>query len=503
MDNDNKVDKKMHQHNEVLLFLKDELQPLSHDKPHSYDLETEYAKTRKNKTTSIWILMIAAVIVVGLFAFGISKYVDYTNNNIKININAFDDLNLRSLLDVVGQSKDKYDTAVKEKSELEAELAYGTKQAEQKKEADLFTLQSLKLNPKETNKRAAVIRKEYDDTITALHAQYDVQIDAKQNLINHYKEKLDEYDSNKVTQAKEQEAAVDSQRQLNEFEKKQLIMKYENEIDKLRGQMNSSQQDSFDRQKQAVKVITNEYQARIDALDPTIADDKGIISRATAQKQNETYQGTTFMYQLNPYASEDYRQAITDTGKILDDFKSAASVVQSVPQKKSIPLYVKAMVQFAYSAVNNITSSSSAEINRLVQLNNNYLQKVSDTEAAKNKTIQKLTDEKKEIQNQSDFYQTYFESTCGQSGAQGMIITLSTTTKIPVYIVQSCRTYFTDQAYEGVAIRGAIVRKNASVAKVTISYDNGLYYCVPDDVSAGSKIRIGDFITIDAPTAVK
>src|SRR5574344_2675166 len=322
MDNDNKVDKKMHQHNEVLLFLKDELQPLSHDKPHSYDLETEYAKTRKNKTTSIWILMIAAVIVVGLFAFGISKYVDYTNNNIKININAFDDLNLRSLLDVFGQSKDKYDTAVKEKSELEAELAYGTKQAEQKKEAELFTLQSLKLNPKETNKRAAVIRKEYDDTITALHAQYDVQIDAKQNLINHYKEKLDEYDSNKVTQAKEQEAAVDSQRQLNEFEKQQLIMKYENEIDKLRGQMNSSQQDSFDRQKQAVTVITNEYQARIDALDPTIADDKGIISRATAQKQNETYQGTTFMYQLNPYASEDYRQAITDTGKILDDFKS-------------------------------------------------------------------------------------------------------------------------------------------------------------------------------------
>src|SRR5574344_1748623 len=140
MDNDNKVDKKMHQHNEVLLFLKDELQPLSHDKPHSYDLETEYAKTRKNKSSYIWVVMALSFVVVGLVTFGISRLVDYNNDKIKVSIDVFDDLNLRNLLDIVSQTKAKQDGATREMSELQAELSYGQKQAEQKRAADLYTL---------------------------------------------------------------------------------------------------------------------------------------------------------------------------------------------------------------------------------------------------------------------------------------------------------------------------------------------------------------------------
>src|SRR5574344_2354308 len=103
---------------EVMLFLKDELQPLSHDKPHAYDLTAEYAKTKKNKSPFIWVLMALCFVVAIIATYGISKYVDYQNNHIKVSIDVFNDLNLRNLLDIVSQTKGQHDDAVKEKSEL-------------------------------------------------------------------------------------------------------------------------------------------------------------------------------------------------------------------------------------------------------------------------------------------------------------------------------------------------------------------------------------------------
>ena len=206
MDNDNKI--KMSDDDEkkvVHLFLQDELQPLSQEKPHSYNLETEYAKTKKNKSPFIWILMILCFLLAGLFAFAMSRYVDYTNNNISINIDSFDDLNLKNLLDIVSQTKSQYDTAVNDKSELEANLNNSLQQAERKRDADLFTLQSLKLSSKENLKRKNIINTEYKTTVQNLHDKYDVQISTKQGLIDQYQKQLAEYDSSKVEQAKQQE----------------------------------------------------------------------------------------------------------------------------------------------------------------------------------------------------------------------------------------------------------------------------------------------------------
>lgn len=501
MDNDNKIKTNDIGHNEVLLFLKDELQPLSHDKPHSYNLEAEYAKTRKNKNKSVWILMACSVVAVILFAFGLSKYVDYTNDNIKVDIDEFNDLNLRNLLDIVSQTKEKYDSALKEKSQLVAQYTYEEQQAEQKRDADLFTLQSLKLNKTETQKRTAAIQKEYKDTIASLHERYDIQISTQENLVNQYQSQLAEYDSNKVTQAQKLEAAVDSQRQLNEIEKAQLVAKYESDIQNLRSEMTSSQQDNLNRQKRAVKEVTNEYQAKIDALDPVLKDDNGILAKANADKGNTSYQGTSMLYQLSGYVSSDFKSAISQASKIMDDFTTAQKVVTGIPQKNSIPAYVNAMSQFSYTALNNVTAASFAEITRLIQINNSNEQLISDAKKENQQKLQKANDEKKVVQSQSDFYQSYFETICQQASMQGMIISLSTTTKVPVYVTQSCRSYFSDPTYAGLPVKGVIMRKNATIAKVTLSTDNGLYYCIPDDVSAGSRIRVSDFLTIDVPTA--
>lgn len=499
MDNDNKINNSVNDvESGVRLFLQDEMQPLSQEKPRSYNLETEYAATKKNKNPFIFILMAVCLVLVGLFAFGISKYVDYKNNTISINIDSFDDLNLKNLLDIVSQTKTQYDSAVNEKSQLEAQLSFSIKQAEQKKEADLFTLKSLKLSTKENSKRKSSINIEYEDTVKKLHEEYDVQISTKQGLIEQYQKQLANYDSSKVEQAKEQEAAIDSQRQLNELEKQKLTKKYESQIEDIRTELTSSQQKAFENQKKAVGEVTKKYQAEIDTLDPVVKDTKKLVEKSN-QNTIVVFNAQEQLANITSQASVEYKDSIKNVESVFSNFNDAEKVVSSLPQKNSIPSFVKAMKSFAYQAGSEITKASVIEINRLAALNDSYKEKITQVENEKAAALNKAALEKQSVENQSESYQKYFESLCKENDWGGMLIGLSYTIDLPIYLAKENRIYFTDPAYKDISISGNIKRKNSVIAAVIIKVKDGFFYCTPKDVSKSSRVRVGDWIEVEQP----
>ena len=67
MGNDNKINQNDQRHKEVLLFLNDELNRLQTvNSSNSYDLEKEYAKTKKNKSLFSTLLLVGSMVVVFL-----------------------------------------------------------------------------------------------------------------------------------------------------------------------------------------------------------------------------------------------------------------------------------------------------------------------------------------------------------------------------------------------------------------------------------------------------
>jgi len=537
MDNDNKVtgrsrkttlpqtvDHTAEDHRtQVLLFLKDELRPLSHDKPQAYNLETEYAKTRKNKNTFIWILMAVCFVVVGLVTYGISRFVDYQNDHLSVSIDVFNDLNLRNLLDIVSQTKEQHESALREKSRLEAEFTYAKTQAQQKRDADLFTLQSMKLGKAETNKRTAAIWEEYNKTIRSLHDMYDVKISTQENLAKQYQAQLAEYDSGKVEQAQQQEAAIDSTKQLYEIERKQTSEKYEKQLQEIRSQLTSQQQQSFENQKNAVKEVTVKYQKEIDTLDPVVAGKNDLLARAANSADHDSYEGSVIASQLAKNASSEYRAKLATISSAFDDFSSAQKIVSSVPQKNSIPSFVKAMSRFAFSSVNGLLSASVTEINRLSAQNDAYLAQVDEVKKEKEQAIQKLTEEnaqamqkltaekdqavqavtaeKNEAVGQNAVYQTYMEKLCADNACDGFVISVPSAGKIPVYISSAVRTYFNSPYYAGLVVTGTVKRKNAVLAAVTITEQKGVFYCSSADAASLSRIASGDALIVDKPQA--
>ena len=122
MDNDNKIDYEyLSESKEVSLFLAEELIPLKKRKVvTTYNLENEYAKTKKNHSISIWIIMSLTIAVVCLATWAIVSGMTEKNENVRVSLNTFEDLNMRNLFDALSKTQDLYEKASKTKAELQA-----------------------------------------------------------------------------------------------------------------------------------------------------------------------------------------------------------------------------------------------------------------------------------------------------------------------------------------------------------------------------------------------
>ena len=121
MGNDNKIteEQKSNQiHKEVMLFLGKELERIHQtSSEQTYNIEKEYAKTRKNHSPFSALMLIGCFLVVLAIAFIITKTISSKNEDISVSVAAFDDLNLKNLLNTVGAAQTNYENAVKKRSQ--------------------------------------------------------------------------------------------------------------------------------------------------------------------------------------------------------------------------------------------------------------------------------------------------------------------------------------------------------------------------------------------------
>ena len=142
MDNDNKINElqEAQTHKEVQLFLKDELKNLSYSKAAQYNLEEEYARTKQHKNRSVVIILCVCAVVVSLLVVGLTLFITSQNRKIKVNIDTFNDLNLRALLNSAGRTESLYASALQAKEMLVSQRDDELNAADQKRENDLYVL---------------------------------------------------------------------------------------------------------------------------------------------------------------------------------------------------------------------------------------------------------------------------------------------------------------------------------------------------------------------------
>lgn len=271
MDNGNKIDLT---HKEVALFLGDDLKKFNKRTAKPYDLEAEYAKTKKNHQALVWILLAACFVCVGIGTWITVKSVSDSNEKITVNIDTFSDLNLKELLNMVGTSQNSYDEAVRTKENLEAMLQNDLDSATRKRENDNFTLKSISFYTKKSDleARQKKIDDDYNKAVRAAHQKYDSQISKAEEEIQKYKTQMDGYDSTMVSQAKKAESSLDSQKQLNDMKFKKQTEKNQQQINELRKQLADEQIRAKEEMQNAIDEVQRTYQAQIVFLMKTHKD---------------------------------------------------------------------------------------------------------------------------------------------------------------------------------------------------------------------------------------
>ena len=85
-------------------------------------------------------------------------------------------------------------------------------------------------------------------------------------------DQLNAYDSANIERAQQQQAAIDSQRQLFEIEKQQLTESYETTINDLQTQLSALQSEENSMRVRITEEIAGQYQAQYAALEKSYND---------------------------------------------------------------------------------------------------------------------------------------------------------------------------------------------------------------------------------------
>lgn len=345
MDNDNKIKKEIinNRHQEVLLFLNDELKKIKKSSTEeTYDIKKEYAKTKKYHSPFTFLVLFGTFIVVFGISFATYKIISQKNDEISVSLDNFDDLNLKSLLDTITKAQDSYDNAIKNKATLEASKNRLIKEAEDKRDNDFFVLDSLKLSKNEYKRRSLEINKEYTNSVNTINLEYDPQITELNSQIENYQKQLSEYDTSKVKSAQEQEKAINSERQLKQLELQALTDKYEAQIAELKQNIDDLQIAHSQEIRKSVKTVQEKYQAEIDTLDPILKDSKAKnILEDTEEVQVEDF-NADFIISENSINDKNLISELEQFQEYFDNYQYLNSKISSIPQKNTIPTYVEA-----------------------------------------------------------------------------------------------------------------------------------------------------------------
>ena len=470
MGNDNKMteEQKSNQiHQEVMLFLGKELERIHHTaNEQTYNIEKEYAKSKKNHSPFSALMLIGCFLVVFAIAFIMTKTINAHNEEITVSVAEFDDLNLKNLLNTVGAAQTNYENAVKKRATIEGDMAVKLKTAEENRTNNLFVIDSMtRLTKRKRAELVAEADKKYKEAVAAVHEEYDAKLVQAESEVEEYKKLLAEFDASKVEAAKEKEKALDSERRVKELEQQRIRESYESRIAELNQKLNETQRKNSDDMRTAVSSVSSQYQAEIALLDPKLDDEQAaeIIEKISAVEIQE-FNAEETMNAKNINVSK-VSDVMNEYQQYYDDYKYLGQAVSAVPQKNSIPSYVEASHKLVDEMGKAFADSTASLYNETVQLNGKINGLTSELEVSRRQTVA-----------QKEFYEASYETLMTYAKTNAVLIYGTDYENMPVYVAGKARYLITVDGADAEFKADKTVK-----GKIFRAEDDSFYFVVGED----------------------
>ncbi|MDC7123999.1 MAG: hypothetical protein PQJ46_00430 [Spirochaetales bacterium] len=197
---------------------------------NTYDLDAEFAKTKKNKDWRLYIVLVMFFLVFAVGGFFVYRFMSDKNRNIPVHIEYFEELRLRELLDASKKNENELNNAKEALQALEEERDSQIALLQKKLDQAVNLLKDEGYSRSEFNRRKQKLIDDESVQIDAIKAQYGPLIAEQQTKVNDIQAKIDQSDSRFMEQAKEQEKILNNQQRVFELEKQKVVDIYEEKL---------------------------------------------------------------------------------------------------------------------------------------------------------------------------------------------------------------------------------------------------------------------------------
>lgn len=493
MDYDYKINKEQPKniHNEVMLFLGDELERIHQESAaQSYDLEKEYEKTKHHKNYFGLIVLACTLVCVLGVTWGISAVISKHDKEVTVSLAEFDDLNLKGLLDSVAKVQNQYDNALKTKMNLENDLDTAIRAADNKFEDDVFIIDSMKIRSKsEREKRVNAAKAEQRAAISKAHEMYDSQIALAEKELAEYKAQLEEYNTTKIEAAKETEKLLDSERQLRALQEKEITDKYEKRISELETSIQDLRRQNTENMRKSVSEVADKYLEEIDLLDPVIKNEEAdAVIQSTLENPTPDYNAAAALEQKE-IKNERMVGFYNEYQTLYNNYQMFDQAVKALPQKNSIPSYVAASHEVVNQMSKAYVETTSLLHDENVELKGKVDQLNRAVETERNNAV-------KTIKQTQEGYETVCASLLTAAKASAIILTAGDN-GIEVYVAPDLRSSITEDGVDaefkaGKSVKGKIYPKKTGnyLFKAALDKDGNPLPVDMSKVEVGTVVRI-------------
>lgn len=231
MGDDNEIRQVVRRQSEQFL---DEARKATKDVAQIYDLETEFKKAKKNKSWMVYIVTAATIALLGGAAFITTSIIKQQTAALPVDINAFQSLNLRDVLDRAKRDEADLEAAKLDLSRLQSDEQSSLASAENDRLAALDSIKARGLSSDDEAKAIAEQEANSSSAKATIRSKFSDSVKKKQEAVNTLQTKVDSYNQRLTEQNRQQQEKLNNQNKLFELEKERLVTSYEAKIEDMK-----------------------------------------------------------------------------------------------------------------------------------------------------------------------------------------------------------------------------------------------------------------------------
>ncbi len=265
MVNDNEIDPDFKELTQKALSLFIKKNELANSSPNLYNLDEEFAKTKKNKNIFLYISLLSFTLLSIIAAIFVTRYIEIKNSRIPISIDAFEDVNLREIFDKAKQYENDMQKAQRDLVDIYARKEESLKILESSAQNDIELIEN-----QNTINKTAKIAKIKDELKTNLEKEikyWENEIEKANKNIGQIQEKIDTYDARILEKAKEQESIINNQQKRFDLEMEQTVEYYEKKLFETEELYIKRQEELIASNNNLVNLLKNNHRNQIATLE--------------------------------------------------------------------------------------------------------------------------------------------------------------------------------------------------------------------------------------------